>query len=227
MPQKSIKITCKDCNKSFEQNIPTEFNIADYPEFHDALYDPDFFGCKCPKCKKTSKLLAPFMYLDPKHRIGILVATPSDNITKLKYQILDTPSHPVIELRKSYYTTRLVANQKDFIEKREIFETRLDDRATELMKHYVKNNELKDEKYKTAKNIALIYHIDKNGNQFINTYIDTEPFEQITINIDAYEALRIKIIKQYGELHYDKNILIDSSWAENNEKIINELFGKN
>lgn len=224
--QKSIKLTCKDCNKSFEQNIATEFNIADYPELHDALYDPDFFGCKCPKCKKESKLLYPFMYLDPKRKIGLFVTTPNDNITKLKYQILDDPNHPILNLRKSYYTTRLVACQKDFIEKREILEIGLDDRATELMKYYVKNNELKDEKYKSTKNTALTYYIDKNGNQFINTYIDTNPFEQITINIDAYEALRIKLIKKYGERNYDENILIDESWAKNNENIINELFGK-
>lgn len=226
MPYQTIKITCKDCNKTFDYNVPTEINIADYPELYNDITDPDFFELKCPKCKKSTRMFASFTYIDPRHRICLYVNTPNGNMTKLKYAVLDDTNSKIMRLKEQYYRTRIVSGLKEFAEKRELLELNIDDRTAEILKNYVRSNELKDAAYNTTNDIQLTYVINKNGNHFVNTYLDGKPFEQITINIDAYEITRLKIFKQFGETHTDKNILVNDEWAKNNEKITESLFSK-
>ena len=219
MPQTTIKITCKNCNKTYSHNIPTEIDVSLYPELHDQICDPDIFGFKCPKCKNSSHIFSPFMYKDSRRKIGIFVNTPNDNIIKRKYEILDSPSHPVISLREQYFTTRIVSCLQDLLEKRELLELHLDDRAAEILKYWVYKHELKAEEYKSARKIALNYYIDNMGNHFVNTYIDNVPLEQITINIDAFYTISKEISKKCGNFKNDKEILIDQTWAKNNKDI--------
>ena len=218
MPQTTIKIMCKNCNKTYSHNIPTEIDVSLYPELHDQICDPDIFGFKCPKCKNSSHILAPFLYKDSRRKIGIFVNTPNDNIVKRKYEILDNQNHPIITLRKKHFETRITPCLQDFLEKRELLELHLNDRAAEILKYWVYEHELKDEKYKSVNKITMNYCIDKMGNHFVKTYIDNEPFEQITMNPDAFYAISEEINKKCEDLQ--KEILIDQTWAKNNINMI-------
>lgn len=159
-----INIKCNCCSESFQAAVYTCVNTSENPELHDKVRDGSIFVSKCPGCGASCLYQGPFLYTNP---------------TERQLVILSSAAIDDSDLDKSF-TARQVSSPGELIEKVNIFDDGLDDRAIELCK-YVTVQDM-------GRTIKLKYlRLDGADGDLIFAYPQEGQMQMLSVPFSTYE----------------------------------------
>lgn len=197
------KFKCMKCGEVYDINTYDSVNVSLDPDIKERCLSGDIFHFECPHCHNSYMLSYPCLYHDQEKKFMVWLLEDKASINSID------PSF-VSALLSSGYTLRRCTDINSFIEKIQILDDGLDDRAVEFSKYdsfidYVENKKGKPEEID-----GIYYHgID---NEVLKINIRTND-KGATIMI-PYEALMEEINNHKDLFEVDnKNFpVIDSKW---------------
>ena len=196
--------TCSKCNTTFEIPIFPYINFEENPEYYAKVKNLDIFKVKCENCGNEEYVKYDCLIVDPVHKYFPYLFTNKNidafrksvdyfvNVVLKKDQIKDWDQ----------IQTRLVLDLNELIEKIQIFEIGLNDKAIEIIKRGLIERKLSNNK-------ALLFDGIQNTNlEFIKV---SENPEKITVNIEFYNRIIENVNSMKEEkINFD---LVNQDWV--------------
>ena len=180
--------TCSRCGRPHNMAIFPRIQVAEHPEWKDAVKDGSLFVWECPHCGQRNLAAWQTLYHDPEARLMVWLA-PEGSVSEAQ---ADAVNASVAELKD--YVLRRVDDVGSLIEKVNIFDQGLDDAVVELCKHVAKL-EL-TENLPDGEAAALLdapfkfYRMDGADNEITLTYPQDGKMQGVVIGFNVYENCR-------------------------------------
>lgn len=195
---------CSKCKKEFKIPIFPYINFNENPEYYAKVKNLDIFKVKCEFCGNEEFVKYDCLIVDPIHKYFIYLFNNKNieafrksvdyfvNVILKKDQIQDWDQ----------LQTRLVLDLNELIEKIQIFELGLNDKAIEIIKRGLIEKKLKNN------DVLLFDGIHNTDLEFIKL---SENPEKITINIEFYNKIIENVNKMKDEkINFD---LVNQDWV--------------
>ncbi len=190
--------TCPQCMTEHQIKLWTSINIAVHPELRKSIETLSYFQFECPNCGKVSFVLRPCLYLDSANAF-LLCFSPDGSI----------PADVSNVRSLSGYTLRCVKTPNAFLEKVNILERGLDDRAMELTKLVLYLQLERD----GLDVVDLVFHSLEQGNFRFVAVLPNGEEQHITLPPSSYG----KFAADVRELLYtpgNQFSVVDMDWAK-------------
>ena len=170
-----LDYTCSKCQSVFEIPIFPYINFSENPEYYAKVKNLDIFKVKCKKCLNEEYVKYDCLIVDPLHNYFLYLFN-NKNISAFRKSIdyfVDVILKKDQIKNWNELKTRLVLDLNELIEKIQIFEIGLNDKAIEIIKRGLIEKHLSNEN-------LLFDGISETNLEFIK--VSDKP-EKITINI--------------------------------------------
>lgn len=170
-----IKTVCPRCGTAGEASAYPGINVGENPELKESVLNGSVFMWECPGCGESSLIRFPLLYHDPGTRLLLWLSDGKEETEKSMAAVVGSQTEGLGD-----YTTRIVDNPGDLIEKIKISDAGLDDVAVELCK-YVARLELK-------KDVDLKFlEMEGADREITLTYPEKGEMQLIQIGFNVYE----------------------------------------
>lgn len=199
---KTFKIKCPSCKKTFEKELPTA--IFRNNKSFDLIKEDRIGLLTCPFCQHNFRLNYRFVYTDYDKKL-IFVNDPKfeKKINQLAFKSSLKLVGKIENENMNDFLIRMSTNAQSLIEKVRIFEDKKLDNIIEIMKVLIEE----DENFKIdPKTIRGFYYENKKSFKIIT--------EEKSFKIDFIEEVYKMLFEKYHSLIDEKEIsLVDKSWA--------------
>jgi len=201
---------CSSCGHKQMVNIYPFINFNENFEYYTKVKGLEIFKIKCNNCHKDSFITYNMLIVDQTHKYFIYLLPNKDDLKYFENQVdyfmkknFDKSKIPDFE----QYKLRIVFNLNELIEKMSIFENSLDDRALELLKSALMDDEIIKEK-----NVDIYFdRIDEVELVFVYFVKLSKETKDVKLSIGLYNSL-IKKVKQIKNKETFE--IIDIQWAK-------------
>lgn len=199
-----IDYTCSKCKSTFEIPIFPYINFHENPEYYAKVKDLEIFKVKCDKCSNEEYVKYDCLIVDPIHKYFLYLFN-SQNVEAFRKSV-DYFVNVILQKDQiqdwDQIQTRLVLDLNELIEKMQIFEIGLNDKAIEIIKRGLIERNLSNS------NILLFDGINETNLEFIKM---SEKPEKITVNIEFYNRIIENVNKMKDEkINFD---LVNQDWV--------------
>lgn len=122
------KFKCMKCQKVYDIETYDSISVATDPDLKEKCLSGEIFQYECPHCHETYMLSYPCLYIDAEKKF-LLWLSDEDYLKEVSVLSVNK------ELNDKGFTLRRCLDIKSFIEKLQILDDGLDDRAVELAKY--------------------------------------------------------------------------------------------
>lgn len=202
---KTLNIECPKCGNQGKKKTLSRIKISKTPEVREQVLDGSLFKWKCPQCKNSFFMQAPFLYNDDENRFMVYF------IPGFKERSYKIPT--VIKTLSDYDTAssilRIAPSFVELVEKIRIFEAGLDDRVVEAVKLLYSNMHVQD---KGEKVFSMVFESCKeNGDMHFGVYLEDKDFEAV-LPQSVYDLAIIDISPMFGDDPEEEFIVVDQTW---------------
>lgn len=125
-----LQFKCGSCGEPVDVTVWHTVDVAKNPELKEQVLSTDLTSFACPKCGYVTEAQYEVLYQDLAHACMIWLQYPNDQgQMTFKRGELDVPKDA-----PKHFRLRLVSDSNELAEKVRVFDDGLDDRAVELMK---------------------------------------------------------------------------------------------
>ena len=199
-----LDYTCSKCHSTFKIPIFPYINFSENPEYYAKVKNLDIFKVKCEKCGNEEYVKYDCLIVDPVHKYFVYLFN-NKNVDSFRKSV-DYFVNVVLKKDQindwDQIKTRLVLDLNELIEKIQIFEIGLNDKAIEIIKRGLIERKLSNS------NTLLFDGIQNTNLEFIK--VSDKP-EKITVTIEFYN----RIIESVNKMK-DENInfeLVNQDWV--------------
>ncbi len=124
----TIPVTCPKCQRDFQLKKWDSINVSINPEIKERILKHDFFHEACAHCGHSFQIIYPCLYHDTQQKLLIYLLPNEASAEKL------AELNDIASSFDADYQIRIVKSEKQLVEKIQINDIELDDRAIELCK---------------------------------------------------------------------------------------------
>lgn len=199
---KTFKIVCPSCKKSFEKILPTALFRED--KSYEILKNMDIGKIICPSCWNEFRLNYRYVYTDNNKKL-MLINDPKfqKKINQLAFKSSLKIVDKVKKDKSKNFTIRMCTTSEELVEKIRIFEDGKIDHIVEIMKEVIR----KSPNFKFKESIRGFYY--KNENKF--TIKTDDGIYEMNFIDEVYEDILNRYINLIDIKEASK---IDRLWAE-------------
>lgn len=216
------KFTCNKCNFEQDVNIFPYINFNENPDYYDLVKNLSIFKVECQNCKNNVYIKYDCMFLNEDKKYILYVLSNKEMINSFRNQIryiVESSLNSDDKYNFDEYTSRLVFNYNELIEKLIIFELGLNDKIIEILKYGLYKN-----KINTSTKFDTVYFDGLNGMSLefvLLSSTNNDDFEKFGLNIEHYNKLTDQLlkIKSYDEFFTE----INKDWVEQQLNNINKI----
>jgi genome len=195
-------LNCPSCGVTNSFECYDRIDVSKTPQFRTALIDWELFKFTCNHCGHQLIIDYPTLYVDEENK-AIIQYLPSN--------CSDVGSVPSIkELAAEFdtpkYKCRVVTNLEDFVEKVQIFNEGMDDKAIEFMKYIKRPNEEEDIMFSYEHMVFTKVGPIAYQFMFIN-------HKEIVASLNFSRELYLESLAEVTEVG-EGEYVIDTHWAE-------------
>ncbi len=199
----SRKFKCMKCGEIYDINTYDSVNVKEDPDLKERCLSGDIFQFECPHCHNTYMLSYPCLYNDSDKKFMVWLGDEEF--------VENSGSNNIFEkLNNSGFILRRCEDINSFIEKLQILDDGIDDRAVELAKYDSYIDYINNRKGNSEDVSGIYYHGIENDILKINIKNNDRG---LTIMI-PYEALVAEMDSHKDMFNVDniKFPLVDSKW---------------
>lgn len=202
---RTIKVTCEQCQKESEFEVWDSINTSINPEMHDKVLQGEQFIFTCPFCGAQKVMMYQTLYHDAENHFMVSLSSPND-INEIEDAFKKNLQTTIIDQPDAIYKYRIVHDIRAYLEKIQIFDDGLDDRIIELMK-CVYATEFRNSNPDTT--ITILYHTGEEGTCFI-AITDERIIKQLQFDKIFYKkmfditAMHLPLEKEHSQFVYDQ-----------------------
>lgn len=194
---------CPQCGKKCLHERYNVVNATTNSELTKAITEWDLFKFSCQHCDKEQIITYPTLYLDKEKKCAIHYIPYIDKATFTRQQ-----NYIKLEgIDLSEYRCRIVHDLESFIEKVQIFNANLDDRAIELMKYT--NSPLEEGDIQFSYEYIVLSQVGPSNYEFMFVNKD-----EVAASLDFSEEQYQFFISELETIE-DKELFINEYWAGN------------
>ena len=195
---------CPYCRSAHEVSAIAGINTSEAPALKEKVRDGSLFIARCPSCGKTYLLDYPFLYHDPDLKVMIwLQGSGNEGADALK--ALGAAASSL-----DGYILRTVSSPGALIEKINIFETGLDDRAMELCK-WVCSQEMEKE----VQGMRFV-RLEGADNEIVFSFALGSRMMSAKAGFNVYEDCRAILSRRGAGEGEDGFVSVDEGWVLEN-----------
>ncbi len=182
------KFKCMKCDEVYDIETFDSVNVTLDPDLKDKVSSGDIFYKECPHCHNTYMLEYPCLYhdMERKFMVWLMKEEIDANIKNMYTQVFN---------EQKQLTLRRCEDIKSFLEKIEIFNNGLDDRAIEFAKYDAFVDFLENKKGSIEDVTAIYFSEYENDIVKINIQLDDKgisvmyPYDALLAEIETHENL--------------------------------------
>lgn len=217
-----VKIKCPKCETEFDFKLYKNIVATEDNGLAGRVRDGSLFQAYCPKCSQKINVDHSFIYHNTDDSFLIHYCSGEDEI-KAAVKSLTDPADaekPVInELARRRSIIRLVNSREQLLEKMCIYDAGMDDRAIEILKHFVAGSYLRDNPDQKISNI--FFNVVKkdgedveNGRKILSIFVDKKQVAVSDVTETVYKQVFDGYISGMPLLREDHNIIVNAGWAK-------------
>lgn len=212
---------CEKCGNKQQANIFPYINFNENPEYYALVKNLDIFKVKCEKCNKVTTVKYDALFLNESKEYFIYLLNDKSLIDKFRHQItyfIETILNKDEKYNFEQYTTRLVFDKNELVEKLLIFELGLNDKVIEFIKYGFYEHGLID----LLKYDSIYFDgLNETKLEFVLFHSEKDvDIDKIFIDIGFYNKIVEKVQKVKDDIFIFPNI--DQEWLHsvlnNNDK---------
>ncbi len=218
-----VKVKCPKCGGEVDFKLYRNIVATEENGLAGRVKDGSLFLTYCPHCSQKINVDHTFIY----HNVddGFLVHyCANDDDLKNAVNSLTKPADaekPVVAaLAKKSSIIRLVRTREQLLEKMCIYDAGMDDRAIEILKHFVAGSFLKDNPDKKIDNIYFnVIKSDgqdaEEGKKILSIIVDGKQVAISDVTEQVYKQIFDGFVSGMPPLRADHNIIVNPGWAKN------------
>lgn len=207
------KFKCNNCNTEQEINIFPYINFNKNPDYYEIVKNLSIFNVECENCHNNVLIKYDAMYLNEDKKYLIYILSDINMINSFRHQIryiVESSLNTDDKYNFDEFTSRLVFNFNELIEKLSIFELGLNDKIIEILKYSLYKDRIDgslefDSVYFDGLNGVTLEFVLLNSK-------DEEKYQRVGLNIEHYNKFVDKLIKiKFNDEFFTE---INRGWVE-------------
>ena len=192
------ELVCSECGLEQLFTVYNSVNVSLNPDAKEKLIKGELTAFTCDACGHQVEMVYPLLYHDMENKLMIYM----DPNGQLDLNGIENKQFMFGTLLNESYRYRIVSTREEMVEKIYIFDHELDDKALELLKHYIRETHLSngDDPDETLLCYGGRGLIEDEGEVILINKLSGTDQKSFRVPIDKYQELKEGYPNYYPDL---------------------------